>query len=488
MTSSTIEINNRKTTEPSESKTEKQYLNLTRKEWLMPLLFLLSMSLMGLMFPLGYLFVPFILISRYRKDKYDFIIMLTLFLGGYGLIGERNLPFKTEDVALLVSFITIFVYRKNGILTKALAAFFLYVLAIFLIAKCSDESMLVQIRTMRNYWGFVYFMVPLLVFANQKFDIKIFFRKLFPYVLILCSFYVIDGFILCGHILLPNTYIWGENAVSTFYSPIMHPFSFHIARKYPPGLYLMTLCVLPICKYYKLTKYQWAVVLLALAASQTFTVISGFIVCYVLMQGKAKQLTKYLLMALVAIFCLYFVDGTLPTSKENNESTLRIKSSIDQFTALYNATDDEDISEFGSGRFAQVMPKFELMYNMHKEWVGLGFLHAELTKRSKYQITNEYYFDNTRSDEVATGIEIIPLQVIISIGYIGLLIHVLFFAYTYFLVRRLEYSNIYLSVLLIFSWFGLGGFSGLILFPSLALVGLTFAVVLLHNKSNEYNS
>jgi hypothetical protein len=193
-------------------------------------------------------------------------------------------------------------------------------------------------------------------------------------------------------------------------------------------------------------------------------------------------------MALVAIFCLYFVDGTLPTSKENNESTLRIKSSIDQFTALYNATDDEDISEFGSGRFAQVMPKFELMYSMHKEWVGLGFLHAELTKRSKYQITNEYYFDNTRSDEVATGIEIIPLQVIISIGYIGLLIHVLFFAYTYFLVRKLEYSKIYLSVLLIFSWFGLGGFSGLILFPSLALVGLTFAVVLLHNKSNEYNS
>jgi hypothetical protein len=488
MTSSALEINSSKTTEQTESKPEKQYLNLTRQEWLTPVLFLLSMSLMGLMFPLGYLFVPIFLISRYRKDKYDFIIMLTLFLGGYGLLGERNIPFKTEDLALLVSFVSIFIYRKNGVMMKALVAFFLYVLAVFWIATCSDERMAVQIRTMRNYWGFIYFMVPLVVFANEKFDIKIFFRKLFPYVLTICSFYVIDGFILCGHILLPNTHIWGENVMSTFYSPILHPLSFHIARIYPPGLYLMTLCILPICKYYKLTKGQWAIVLLALAASQTFTVISGFIGCYVLMQGKAKQLLKYLLLALVAFVLLYFVDSALPVSKDNRESTLRIKSSIDQFTALYNAADDEDLSEFASGRFAQVMPKFELMYNMHKEWVGLGFLHADLTKMAKYQITNEYYFDNTQSDEVATGIEIIPLQVIISIGYIGLLIHILFFAYTYYLVRKMEYSKLYLSVLLAFSWFGLGGFSGLILFPGLALAGLTFAVVLLNDKSKESNS
>jgi hypothetical protein len=461
----------------------KQYLNLTRQEWLTPLMFLLSMSMMGLTFPLGYLLVPYFLIRAYHQDRYDFIIMLTLFLGGYALIGEHNLHFKTADLSLIVSVIAIIVYRKSILLRKILIAVAIYVFLIFVLASYSDESMSVQLRTMRNYWGFIYFMVPLIVFANQKFDIKIFFRKLFPYTLILCIFYIIDSYILCGNILVPNSYIWGGR-ISTFFAPIFKPFSFSFVRKYPPGLYILALAIFPTIKYYKLTKAQWIIVLLALGATQTFTLITGVVVAYIVLQGKAKQLFKYALIAVAGLCLLYFVDGFLPVNS-NSESTLRIKSSVDQFTSLSEAVDVEDVAEFGSGRIGQVLPKFDLMYSLHKEWTGLGFLHKDYTTSSKYQLENEFYSDVQQRDEVATGIEIIPLQIVISIGYLGLILHILFFWYTYYAIRKSEYSGYYLSAILIISWFGLGGFSGLIQYQGEALAALAYGVVLLDIKSKE---
>lgn len=465
------------------NRTEKQYLNLTRQEWLTPLLFLLSMSMMGLMFPLGYVLVPFFLIRAFKQDKYDFIIMLTLFLGGYALIGNNNLPFKTADLALLISFVATIIYRKSLLLKKILIAFAIYVILVFILALFSDERMSVQLLTMRNYWGIIYFMVPLLVFANREFDIRIFFRKLFPYALVLCVFYIIDGFILCGHILVPNSYIWGDT-YSTFFSPIFRPFTFNIVRKYPPGLYLLALCILPTIKYYRLTRIQWTIVILAIGATQTFTLITGYIFSYIILQGKFKQLVKYTVLAIAGLTLLYFIDGLLPVNN-NRESTMRIKSSVDQITSLNEAVDDEDVAEFASGRFAQAMPKFELLHSLHKEWTGLGFLHKDYTKSLKYQVHNEYYSDTQRSDEVATGVEIIPLQIILSIGYLGLIIHILFFGYTYYVIRKSRFSVFYLSSLLIFSWLGLGGFSGLVQFHGEALCALALAAVLLDIKSNK---
>ena len=49
----------------------KEQLSISRHEWGWPLLFLISMSMVGLQFPLGYLFLPVILIRSFKKDRYS---------------------------------------------------------------------------------------------------------------------------------------------------------------------------------------------------------------------------------------------------------------------------------------------------------------------------------------------------------------------------------------------------------------------------------
>ena len=131
-------------------------LRLAGRDYLWPLIFLLSMSLMGLRFPLGYLLVPIILIKRFREDRYDFLIMLTLFFGGFGLIGEGTLPIKPWDIAFIVSVIGLVIMRKNALMKKTIMLILAYAAALIFIATFSEERMMVQIRTIRGYLFFIY--------------------------------------------------------------------------------------------------------------------------------------------------------------------------------------------------------------------------------------------------------------------------------------------------------------------------------------------
>ena len=121
-------------------------------------------------------------------------------------------------------------------------------------------------------------------------------------------------------------------------------------------------------------------------------------------------------------------------------------------------------------------------------WTGLGFLHPELTKNTKYIIENEYYIDVEKSIEVATGIEISPLQVFLTIGYIGLIIHLLFFIWLYVVIRKLKYSQFYLSVMIFVFIASLGGFMGWNMTTGLAMMGLSYGAVLLANREEVWKS
>lgn len=459
-------------------KPEKQKLVIPRQDWMVALVFLLSMSMTGLQFPLGYLLLAVILINRFIKDRYDFLIQITLFFGGYALIGEEDFPVKPEDIALGISVIGMMIYKKSPLLRKIMVAMLLYALALVLIAKTSDEAMSVQVRRMRTYLMIFYVFVPLLVFSGRSFDIRYFFKKLFPYTLVICCFYIIDGYILGGYVLLPNTHIWNSDAISSFNNLICAPLSGYFPRKYPPGLYLMSLCLFPVMKYYRLNWRYWVLILLAFSASRTLTVIGGLLIAYGIFQGHIKKMLKYSLFAVIAVSLVYFVD-------KSTGGFLRVQSTIDQFTSLEVAQDDEDLSEFASGRIGQTIPKFEVLYSLDREWLGFGFLHPELTKNPKYWIDNEFYSDISRSEEVVTGVEIAPLQVILDVGYIGLIIHLALFIYIYILIRRLRYSMFYLSTLVVNFIFGLGGFAGLHQPHGELLVALSLAAVFLANKNRD---
>ena len=468
-----------------EMRPARRYLDLSWSNVRWPLFFLLSMSLTGLQFPLGYLFVAIILINRFREDKYDFIIMLTLFFGGYGLTGQDTFgPLKMPDVALGISVIALFIYRKTDIVRKACIGWALYLAGILIIASFSEESMSIQLRTIRNYLTFIYFLIPLVVFSGVKFDFYKFTAKLFPFALILCTFYIIDGFIIDGFILLPRTPFLGSESDSTFFKPFLHPFSGNFVRKYPRGMYLLLLCVYPLAKTYKLRWWQWLLFLGALAACRTFTVILGFVIGYFMCVLTWRTILKYAFIGLAILTVLYYVDGLLPSNKDH-ESALRIKSSVDQVIELGEIQDDVDLAEFGSGRFGQMLPKLEMVREYERQLTGLGFLHAELTTNTKYILINEYYRDSEKSEETAVGVEIEPVQVYINMGYLGLALYFAYFIAMYVIVRRKRYSLYFMSVLVMSFIDGLGAYGGLTVPVGLLLCALCFAVVVMGPDKEE---
>ena len=113
---------------------QKEAFSISQRDWLYSLFFLLSMSLFGLRFPLGYVLIPIILINSLVKNKYDFIIQFILFTVGFGFIDTSSLPFKFEDLLLLLSFASIIIVRKRQKELKRAT------LAIFCLLYTSDAA------------------------------------------------------------------------------------------------------------------------------------------------------------------------------------------------------------------------------------------------------------------------------------------------------------------------------------------------------------
>jgi hypothetical protein len=246
---------------------------------------------------------------------------------------------------------------------------------------------------------------------------------------------------------------------------------------------MMIPCIYPTARYFKLSKWQWLLVLSALLISRTFTFFLGLVVCFIICKGQGKKLGLYILLGIVAFVGLYFVDSALPYDEESKTSTLRIKSSLDQIIDFdIDTADDEDLAELGTTRGAQIIPKMELLYSLHREWLGLGFLNRETTTNQKYIIENELYNNPEDAEEVATGVESMPFQVILTIGYLGMILHILFFVYLWWIIRKLPDSGYYVCTAMCFVIIGISGFSGLIAAYSLYILGTVFAAIILAQK------
>lgn len=467
----------------SDKDREKPLLSYTRADFKWPLMFMLSMALLGLNFYPAILLIAVILVNRYRHDPYDLLIMLFMLCGGYGLTRTKILSVPIFDIGLLIGVTCIILIRKPPIIKKTLAVWVLYFIGLVVIASYSWESMSIQLRVMRYYLSFIVFAVPLVVFANKPFNADTFFRRLMIYVLLMCAFYIIDGAILRGDIFVPSNTNWFK-IESVFYKPYMEPFRLQLFRKYPTGMYIIALAILPICRYYKLRWWMWLLIIGACMITQTFTLILGVLTACILFQGSVKRLFITVGCAIAAFGILYVVDSLLPRDAKTDKvsSALRIQSSIDQVIDLFDAVDDEDLAEFASGRLAQVIPKVDLIDFYNKEATGLGFVHPELSKSSKFVITNDYYSDVSNSIEVATEVEIVPVQVYIHSGWAGVVLHLLFFVFLYYIIRKLKYREIFAAAVYTCFMFGLGGFCSLASYQGLNIAATAYAVVILANR------
>lgn len=477
----------------SDSIPEKELLRFTPKEWVWPLAFMLSMSMVGLKFPPGFLLVALMLLANFRRNRYDFIITLTFAIGGIGLARPTAYGFNTIYIVLVFGILGYLVLKKNRTLNASMLWWGIYALVLVWLASRSIVSMRVQLQTIVRYLSVIFFIFPLLAFSGREFRMEEFWKRLMPYVVIMCIFYILDALILCGNILVPGTPIWGDRVFSTFWDPIWSPLSFHPFRKYPPGLYLLALAIVPVIQRFRLHTWEWVVILGGMLVSFTFTVISGIIVTYIVFQGRTKQLLKWCAIGMLLFPLAYYVDSKLPTrgtrsTYEVSQSYLRIKSSIDQILSIGSIKDEEDLATLGSMRAAQAIPKIELLFDEHRQWTGFGFLDNIDNTPARYIFYNDLYFEEYSEDnwEVANDIEISALRVFVSIGYIGLAAHVAFFIMLWFTIRKKRYVRYFLSVMVAYIWFGIGDYGGLISATTLILLGLTYGTVLLANRDG-YN-
>lgn len=469
----------------SSASSVRQPLNCSRREVALPLTYLLCMALVGLQFYPALLGVVACMLYAWRHDRYNLMMMLLLFAGSYGLTQGKLFGIRYSDMAGAAALVCLVVLRKRPLIARALIVYVAYAAVLFTVALFSRERMQIQVLQMREYLYFIIFLVPVAVFAGREFDIRAFFRVSMIYILIICAFYIIDAFVLYGNILMPATDAW-RGYMSSFTEFYWAPLSFNIDRKYPIGLYLMSLMVYPVARYYTLNKWQWVLVLGALAASRTITVIVGLVLFYAIFSGTVRQLLKYAFFAIVGFVALYFIDYNLPrTSNDVYESPMRIASTVQQFIDLFDVVDPDDMAEFGSGRMAQLLPKLEVIQHEHREWTGLGFLHPEKTKIEAYIIDNELYSDIEKAEEVAIGVECVPAWVFLNAGIIGLVAHYLFFFGLWWIVRKEEYGSYFLAVMLTCMFWSLTGNANVINMNGLGPISWAFAAVYLQAKTQK---
>ena len=461
---------------PEEKKGKTRYvkepLKMSTGEWLWPLGLLFTMSVVGLSFYPAVAVLLILLLNRFVKNKYDFLITVIIMAGSTGFISENQLGFKLYDLLLLASAFGLFFVRKNPLTKKMLKLMAVYILYMVLMGCMSDETWGIQFLVFRQNISFLVFILPLWLFANRDFDIQYFFRKLIVYFIIIMAFYAIDGYLLSGQIFLPNT---SSIHPSTFYDPFWFPFSTRFFRKWPGGMYIILLVAYPISRYYKLSWKQWLIIFVGLFASRTMTIFAAFFLSYFLFQGNFMKVVRYVFIGGIALTILYFVDFKMG-------GVMRISTTIDQFIALTTAEDDEDFSEFGTGRMAQVIPKYEALVDQGDLALGWGFVHPELSTNPKYQIRNTLYVDIAKADELATATEVSQFNTIIHLGIVGLIVQTLFFIAIWFVLRHLPDAGFYLSSIIMASIMGLGGFTGLNTQWGLIYVGTAIGIVLLESR------
>ena len=163
---------------------------------------------------------------------------------------------------------------------------------------------------------------PLLVFRKLDFDIKLFFNKLFIYVLIISCFYIIDSLVVGNHILVPRTTL-GDLTYSTLDIDLFGGF----LRKYPPGMYFIALLLFPMLYFFRTSAKYILIMTLGLVCTKTFSVIGGVLITIFCFYGTWKKKIIYLIIGFVMLAAGYVLDGQM-------NGALRVQHLVGQFTSF----------------------------------------------------------------------------------------------------------------------------------------------------------
>lgn len=459
------------------SGSQRSYLDIPAADYLWAFGFLLTQTLTGLSFYPAILIALFMMVVAYRSRPYDLCVMLVFWAGGYSLNYSGYLGSSLILLTLAVAGIVLL--KKWTMLKVLILCFVAYFTAVLLIARTSDESMSVQLHMMKSHFMIAYFMVPLLIFANRKFEFHELVRKIITYAVCISLFYVLDCYVLFGHVMFPYANFLDTATLKGFQPSWTHPeinlFAFDFPRIGPFAMVFMILLIYPLTKWVKLRTWQWVFFIAMLIAGRSATLTIAFILTFVIFKMHGKKMWLYIAATIVGAVALYNIDKA-------TGGFLRVESTVDQFTSLDANMSDEELAEFGTGRMAQFIPKYYLLQSYGREWVGFGFLDPEKSKSHKFMIANDMYESTWDIDEVVTGVEVAPLQTILDMGFLGLILQTLLYYGLYFVIRKQAYSKYYLCTIVCATIGGLGGNGGFNSTYSLLPIGLVLGAILLANK------
>ncbi len=442
--------------------------------------------MIGLHFLPGYPVALFILADRFFRCREEFTVQLFLLATVSGMYTEAAFPFKWCDVLLMGGAVASAAFRYSPDVRRILIAVAVFIAAVILLAMLSDEPMRVQIRLMRYYFLVIAFTIPLILFMRRRPDMDLLMRYILIYSLAMSAFYFIDGFILCGDVLVPCTPTAGGTPHNSVWNDLFWaPLTTYFPRKWPAGLFIWIIGAWIVAACYRLRPIWWIVILAGALACRTMTFLAGVVVVYVIGIAPRVNLRRYIIPAAIGFIALYYVDSA-------TGSFMRVASTVDQFADVKEAIESDDIAavaDFGSGRMAQAIPKLLLLVEQRRVLTGFGFIHpSESAINTGLLYQNDLYHDQSADNtlEMPTVVEVTQLQTVLQIGVIGLLIQSVFFFLTWYFIRSYRLSRLYLAVIIGVSVTGLGGFIGFI-FPASLWVALALAITLLAGKNDSTN-
>ena len=456
--------------------------NASPSQWAWSIAYLLSLAMIGLKFYPGYPIAFFILADRFFRCREEFTVQLFFLATVSGMYSEISFPFKWCDIMLIGGIVAAVAFRYSRDVTRILLVTGAFIATVVLLALTSSEPMVVQIRLMRYYFLIIAFTIPLILFLTKRPDMDMLMQYIVIYSIAMSAFYFIDGFILCGDVLVPCTPTAGGTPHNSVWNDLFWaPFTTFFPRKWPAGLFIWIIGAWIVATRYRLQTKWWILIILGAISCRTMTFLAGVVVVYLIGLSSRIKLRKYLLPGIIGLISLYYIDSS-------TGSFLRIASTVDQFSDAKKAIESNDIAavaDFGSGRMAQAIPKLLMLFEQDKMMTGFGFIHpsqSAINTNLLYQ--NEFYHDQSADNslEMPTVVEITQIQTILQIGIVGLIVQTAFFLIIYLIIRSYSLSGLYLAVIIGVSITGLGGFIGFI-FPASLWVALALALTIFGGKS-----
>jgi hypothetical protein len=436
------------------------------KKYFLPAAYMFSMSLIGLDF--YFAFIPLIILFFVvaSQSKEDLIISVFILTFNFGLVSQQKifLGLKSFDVLIPIILIT-YLFKNKFIIeneqAKIIKPYLIFLAINFLIQIISPDNLISKIAGFRYFLGFLFFLVPFLVYKKKEFNFNNLIVRFTEYWVIFGIFIVLQAIIIKQPFLI--TYMNKD-----LISPVKADF---ILRVYPVPFafiifYLYTL------HYNKIKPLFLIITLLALLGSLNRSL--WFAVLFFTLIRSGLKLKVRLLTLLISFFLLLiYIEAFY-------NYNFRIFDLYYQFSDFYNLKSTSTLNNLGTGRLLQAINPINIFLQRGNIFFGTGFLSAEKS-------TVDWYFSNLfiGYNRFITEIEISQVSYFISGGIIGFANLFWLFIKIWRIIKSYLKSDLFLKSLVFIFIIQFGGFYSFQSSETWGLLGLILGIIVKEGKDKS---